>query len=216
MIALENITKYYPSTLGRQYVLKDISFRFPEGNIAILGVNGAGKSTLFRLLAGSEYPNDGRINTDKFISWPVALSTGVHPQMTGRQNTRFIGRVNGVRDLDVYEEKVKRFAELAHKYDLPVRTYSSGMRARLAFACCVAVDFDVYLVDEAFSVGDQKFKEKARDALFEKGANANLIMVSHSVKEIRQFCDSAVILNNGQLMYFDDLEEGLSKYRKLR
>ncbi|KGY07253.1 ABC transporter ATP-binding protein [Vibrio sinaloensis] len=216
MISLQKITKYYPSKLGDQYIFRDLSFTFPEGrNVAILGSNGAGKSTLFRILAGSEYPNKGKVITNKELSWPVALATGIHPQMTGRENTRFIGRINGVLDLDAYEEKVKSFAELGVKYDLPVKSYSSGMRSRLAFGCCVAIDFDVYLIDEATSVGDQKFRKKAKAALLEKSKTASVIMVSHDMTEIREFCDSAIILHKGELTFYSDLEEALSIYEKL-
>lgn len=216
MITLQNLTKYYPSDLGNQYIFQDINFEIPEGhNIGILGSNGAGKSTLFRILAGSEYPNRGKVITNKEISWPVALATGIHPQMTGRENTRFIGRVNGVADLDEYEEKVKQFAELGVKYDLPVRTYSSGMRSRLAFGCCIAIDFDIYLIDEATSVGDQKFRKKARQALLDKSKTANVIMVSHEIKEIEEFCDSVIIIHQGQLTFYSDLQEGLKVYKEL-
>lgn len=216
MIRLENLTKFYPSDLGNQYIFQNINFTIPKGHhIAILGSNGAGKSTLFRILAGSEYPNSGKVITNKAISWPVALATGIHPQMTGRENTRFIGRVNGVADLDEYEEKVKDFAELGIKYDLPVNTYSSGMRARLAFGTCVAIDFDIYLIDEATSVGDQKFRQKAKQALLDKRNNANVIMVSHDMNEIREFCDSAIILHQGQLNFYADLEQALAIYKDL-
>ena len=216
MITLQNLTKYYPSELGNQYIFRDINFRIPDGhNIAILGSNGAGKSPLFRILAGSEYPNKGRVITDKAISWPVALATGIHPQMTGRENTRFIGRVNGVENLDEYEEKVKKFAELGIKYDLPVKNYSSGMKSRLAFGCCIAIDFDVYLIDEATSVGDQKFRTKARQALLAKRKTASLIMVSHDLKEIEEFCDSAIILHQGELTFYPDLQQALSIYKSL-
>jgi len=216
MITLQNLTKYYPSDLGNQYIFQDINFYIPEGhNIAILGSNGAGKSTLFRILAGSEYPNKGRVVTDKAISWPVALATGIHPQMTGRENTRFIGRVNGVADLEEYEEKVKSFAELGIKYDLPVKSYSSGMRSRLAFGCCIAIDFEVYLIDEATSVGDQKFRKKAKQALLDKSKVANVIMVSHDMDELREFCDSAIILHQGELNFYPDIEEAFEIYKEL-
>ncbi len=216
MISLDNLTKFYPSDLGKQYIFRNLSFTFPAGhNIALLGSNGAGKSTLFRILAGSEYPNKGRVVSDRAISWPVALATGIHPQMTGRENTRFIGRVNGVADLDEYEEKVKDFAELGVKYELPVNTYSSGMRARLSFGCCISIDFDLYLIDEATSVGDAQFRQKARQALLNKSQQASLIMVSHEMKEIREFCDSAVILHQGALKFYKDLEEAITLYSQL-
>ncbi|WP_158770903.1 ABC transporter ATP-binding protein [Paraglaciecola sp. L1A13] len=216
MIRLENVTKYYPSRLGKQYIFKNLSFDIPSGhNIGILGSNGAGKSTLFRLLAGSEYPNKGRIITDLSLSWPVALTTGIHQQMTGRENTRFIGKVNGVADLDTYVKRVMEFAELGEKFNLPVRNYSSGMKPRLAFACSIAIDFDVYLIDEVTSVGDAKFRKKAKEALLERSEIANVIMVSHEMDEIRQFCDSAIVLHKGELTFYNDLEQGIKQYQAL-
>lgn len=216
MIRLKSISKFYPSDLGNQYIFRDIDFEFPqEHNIAILGRNGAGKSTLFRLLAGSEYPNSGKIISNKSISWPVALATGVHPQMTGAENIRFIGRINGVQDLKSYETRVREFAELGNKFDLPVKSYSSGMRAKLAFASCIAIDFDIYLIDEATSVADPKFRKKAKDALYKKSQDASVIMVSHELAEIRQFCDSAVIVDSGTLTFYADLEQGIKVYEGL-
>ena len=216
MIKLDNITKFYRSALGNQYVFQNLTFDIPEGhNIAILGANGAGKSTLFKLLAGSEYPNRGKVISSKSISWPVALSTGIHPQMTGRENTRFIGRINGVADLDAYEQRVVEFAELGQKYDLPVATYSSGMRPRLAFACSIAIDFDVYLIDEVTSVGDATFRKKAKAALLDRSKEASVIMVSHQMNDVRQFCDSAIVLNKGNLTFYNDLEDGITQYQAL-
>lgn len=216
MIRLENITKYYPSSLGNQYIFKELTFDIPSGhNIGILGSNGAGKSTLFRLLAGSEYPNTGRIVTDLNLSWPVALTTGIHQQMTGQENTRFIGKINGIADLESYEERVKSFAELGQKYYLPVRSYSSGMKPRLAFACSIAIDFDVYLIDEVTSVGDAKFRRKAKEALLERSKQASVIMVSHEMNEIRQFCDSAIVLHKGELTFYNDLDRGIEEYQAL-
>jgi len=216
MIRLENITKYYPSKLGKQYIFKDLSFDIPSGhNIGILGSNGAGKSTLFRLLAGSEYPNKGHIISNLSLSWPVALTTGIHPQMTGRENTRFIGRVNGIANIEEYERRVIKFAELGEKFDLPVKSYSSGMRPRLAFACSIAIDFDVYLIDEVTSVGDAKFRKKAKEALLERSEKASVIMVSHEMDEIRHFCDSAIVLHNGELTFYNDLEQGIAQYQAL-
>ncbi|MEP2651482.1 MAG: ABC transporter ATP-binding protein [Paraglaciecola sp.] len=216
MIRLEGITKYYPSKLGKQYVFNNLNFEIPSGhNIGILGSNGAGKSTLFRLLAGSEYPNKGRIITDLSLSWPVALTTGIHQQMTGRENTRFIGKINGVADLTQFEHQVREFAELGKKYDLPVKSYSSGMKPRLAFACSIAIDFDVYLIDEVTSVGDAKFRRKAKEALLERSKKANVIMVSHEMDEIRQFCDSAIVLHKGGLTFYNDLEQGIEQYQAL-
>ena len=213
MIKIEKLTKSYPSRLGPQYIFKNLSFSFPtEKNVAILGKNGAGKSTLFRLLAKSEYPDRGRIITNRSMSWPVALQTGIHPQMTGRENTRFIGRINNVRSLGKYERYVQEFAELGKKFDLPVKTYSSGMRAKLVFACCMNIDFDVYLIDEATSVGDPLFRKKAKATLKEKSQTSGVIMVSHELDQIREYCNSAVLIDDGKLRYYDDLEEGIDAY----
>ncbi len=212
-IRLINLTKSSPSRLGPQYIFRNLNFDFPtENNVAILGKNGAGKSTLFRMLAKSEYPDKGQIYTNKSMSWPVALATGVHPQMTGRENARFIARINDVRDLPKYEEAVQDFAEIGKRFDLPVKTYSSGMRARLVFACCINIHFDIYLIDEATSVGDPKFRRKAREALEVKAKEAGLIMVSHEMDQVREFCTSAIIIEDGQLNYYGDLEEGIAAY----
>lgn len=212
-IRLINLTKSYPSQLGPQYIFRDVNFDFPtDNNVAILGKNGAGKSTLFRMLAKSEYPDKGQIYTNKSMSWPVALATGVHPQMTGRENTRFIARINNVSDISLYEEAVQEFAELGKRFDLPVKTYSSGMRARLVFACCININFDIYLIDEATSVGDPKFRRKAREALEVKAKEAGLIMVSHEMDQIREFCSSAILLEDGKLKYYSDLESAISAY----
>lgn len=216
MMRLERFTKSYQSNLGPQYIFRDVNFSIPDNyNIALLGRNGAGKSTLFRLIAGSEYPDKGRFRTDKAISWPVALATGIHPLMTGEENCKFIGRVNGVEDVNLYAKKVKKFSGLDNRFKLPVKSYSSGMRAKLAFACCISIDFDVYLIDEVTSVTDSKFKLKAREALLEKSKVANVIMVSHDLDEIREFCDSAIIINDGKLKFYQNLEEAIQIYDNL-
>ncbi len=213
MIKLENLTKSYPSKLGPQYIFRNLNFEFPtENSVAILGKNGSGKSTLFRMLAKSEYPDRGRVLTNKSMSWPVALQTGIHPQMSGRENARFIGRINQVKSLSKYEKAVQEFAEIGKQFDLPVGKYSSGMRAKLVFACCINIDFDIYLIDEATSVGDPAFRRKARQALVEKNKTAGMIMVSHELDQIREFCTSAVLIDKGKLKFYPDLEEGISAY----
>jgi capsular polysaccharide transport system ATP-binding protein len=213
MIHLHNITKTYPSKLGPQTVFSNLTFDIPtDKNLAILGKNGAGKSTLFRMLAKSDYPDKGTIETKHKLSWPVALQTGIHPQMTGRENTRFIGRINGVQSVKNFESIVQEFAELGEKFDLPVKTYSSGMRAKLVFACCLNIDFDIYLIDEATSVGDPTFKKKAKAAMLSKRDSANIIMVSHDLKQIREFCSAGIVLTTGKLTYFGNVEEAIEEY----
>lgn len=216
MIQLKSLTKYYPSELGRQYVFKNVDFTIPGNtNIAILGKNGAGKSTLFRLIAGSEYPDSGKIVTRKNLSWPIALASGLHNEMTGRQNARFIARVNGVADIDAFERKVLRFSELKSKFDLPVKTYSSGMRTRLSFSCVISINFDYYLIDEAISVADPAFKQKAHQAMTDKAKSSNIILVTHELDEARELCDSAVVMHHGKLSYYPKLEQGIAVYERL-
>ncbi|MGQ8364625.1 ABC transporter ATP-binding protein [Glaciecola sp. 1036] len=216
MIELKNLTKYYPNRHGNNYIFKNVNFSIPtESNVGLLGANGAGKSTLFRLLAGSEYPNKGRIATTKSLSWPVALGTGIHPRMTGRENTRFIGRINGVKDLRLYEKRVLEFSELGKQFDSPVQNYSTGMRPRLAFACSIGIDFDVYLIDEVTTVGDASFKQKAKDTLIEKSKQSSVIMVSHDMDDIRLFCNSVIVIERGKLSFYENIEEGIEKYQNL-
>ena len=215
MIKIRNLTKSYQSKLGPQVIFDNLTFDIPTNrNLAILGKNGAGKSTLFRMLAKSDYPDRGTIETRHKLSWPIALQTGVHPLMTGRENTRFIGRINGVRDVRQFEASVQDFAELGTKFDLPVKTYSSGMQAKLVFACCININFDIYLIDEATSVGDPAFKQKAKAAMLSKRDFSNIIMVSHDLKQIREFCESGIVLTGGKLEYFADVENAIEHYMK--
>lgn len=215
MIRLRNVTKTYSSKLGPQVIFDNLTFDIPTTkNLAILGKNGAGKSTLFRMLAKSDYPDKGTIETPYKLSWPVALQTGIHHLMSGRENTRFIGRINGVRSVKDFEEQVQEFAELGEKFDLPVKTYSSGMRAKLVFACCLNIQFDIYLIDEATSVGDPTFKKKAKAAMLAKRDAANIIMVSHDLKQVREFCDSGLVLTDGKLTYYADVEDAIKEYMR--
>ena len=215
MIRFDEVTKSYPSKLGKQVVFTDLSFTIPAGrNIALLGSNGAGKSTLFKLLAGSEFPDTGKVHYSANVSWPISLANGVHPRMTGRENARFIGRVHGVDNLEIYQKQVQRFARLGRKFDLPVKNYSSGMRAKLAFACCLMIPFDLYLLDEITSVGDAKFRQRARRAIKRRVAS-NVLMISHSLREVREFCDCALVLDSGAIKFYDDLEEAISQYQML-
>tara|TARA_B100000745_G_C20153850_1_gene395445 strand:- start:3213 stop:3860 length:648 start_codon:yes stop_codon:yes gene_type:complete len=215
VISLRSVTKSYPTKLGRKYVLTNVSIDLPDDrNIAILGRNGAGKSTLLRLLGGIDYPDTGTINSDRYISWPLGLSSG-HPKMTGRENTRFVARVMGASSLKAVEHYVVDFAELGKFFDLPISTYSSGMKARLNFGLSMAFDFDTYLMDEITAVGDPKFKKKAQDALNSKREKANIIMVSHSAAQLRKMCDYGILLHEGQLTVYEDIEDAISRYESL-
>lgn len=218
MIELRNVTKSYRTNSGRQYVFRNLSFVIPDNrNIALIGRNGAGKSTLMRLLGGLDTPDSGKVISQKSISWPVGLSGGFQGSLTGRQNVKFICRVYGAEG-ELMRQKVdfvEKFAEIGKYFDHPVKTYSSGMRARVAFGLSLAFDFDYYLVDEAMSVGDAHFKAKAIAAFKERIDRARIILVTHSMGQVRKMCDYVMLVDNGRVCPFDDVEEGISAYMKL-
>lgn len=216
MIILDSVSKYYPTKFGRNYVLRDVSITLPrERNIGILGANGAGKSTLLRLLGGMDMPNKGKVTRHCRVSWPLALGGGFQGSMTGRENTRFVCRIHGVRETLAIEEWVKEFAEIGQHYELPIRDYSSGMKSKFSFAVSMAFDFEIYLTDEIMSVGDSRFKQKCIDVFNQKRETASLIMVSHDMKNLRQQCDMGVLLRNGTLEVFDDISDAICIYEKL-
>ncbi len=216
MIRMENVTKYYASPKGRKYVLHDVNIEFPSNcNIGILGRNGMGKSTLLRLLGGIDYPNRGHIHIDGRISWPMGLQGGMQGSLTGRDNARFVCRIYGDSEHEVNRKIsfILEFSELGDYFDMPVKTYSSGMRARLSFATSIAFDFDIYLMDEITAVGDQRFKEKSRAALQEKKDKAKIIKVSHNMQELIRDCDVGIYLEGGKMQIFDDINEAVAAYK---
>lgn len=218
MIEFKNVTKSYRTNKGRQYVFRGLSFRIPENrNVALIGRNGAGKSTLMRLLGGLDTADSGKIISDRTISWPVGLSGGFQGSLTGRQNVKFICRVYGAE----YEQMrkkvayVEEFAEIGKYFDQPVKTYSTGMRARVAFGLSLAFDFDCYLVDEAMSVGDAHFKAKAAAAFQDRVDRANIILVTHGMNQVRKMCNFVMLVDRGEVSMFEDVEEGIAAYMKL-
>jgi capsular polysaccharide transport system ATP-binding protein len=215
MIELRNVTKYYNLSTGRKYVFRDLSVTLPEGaNLGLLGRNGAGKSTLLRLIGGIDIPNRGSIVSDKSISWPVGMGSGFQGSLTARENIKFICRVYGA-DGDEMAAKVRfveEFAEIGHYFDQPVKTYSSGMRSRVAFGTSMAFDFDYYLIDETMAAGDPQFKKKSIEVFDQKIGRSNMILVSHNLADIRKFCQTIVFLRDGQVTIFDDVEEGILQY----
>ncbi|MHC5224856.1 ABC transporter ATP-binding protein [Ignatzschineria sp. LJL83] len=219
MIKIENLTKsYLHHKAGRKYVFKDLSFTIPDGkNVAIIGKNGAGKSTLMNLLAKVDTADSGRIITDQTISWPVGLAGGFQGSLSARENVKFIARTQGFRGKEMLEKVkyVEEFAEIGDYFDLPVKTFSSGMRGRVAFGLSLAFDFDYYIVDEAMSVGDAHFKKKASDAFKAKVGKANIILVTHGMTQVRTMCDLVIILNNGVATIYEDVEEGIKIYQGL-
>lgn len=215
MIKLEHVVKTYPIKGGRRIVLDDINLNLEMGEkIGILGRNGAGKSTLIRILGGVEKPTSGTVIRDMSISWPLAFSGAFQGTLTGADNVRFVSRVYDV-DYDKAMDVVDSFAELGKYLYEPVKIYSSGMRARLAFAISLAIDFDCYLIDEVISVGDASFHQKCQVELFEKRSHKAMIIVSHELHNIRDYCNKAGILNSGKLTIFHDIEEALNIYNSL-
>ena len=216
MFELRNITKSYLTPKGRRHVFRDLSLKIPAGkNIGLIGRNGAGKSTLMRLLGGADVPDSGTIVTDKSISWPVGLTGGFQGSMTGRENIKFVSRVYGAEG-DVMRQKVayvQDFAEIGNWIDEPVKTYSSGMRSRLAFGLSMAFDFDYYLIDEVMSVGDAQFKRKCADVFHERLQKSKVVLVSHSMPEIKKLCDVVLLVRDGGIQIYDDVAEGIKAYR---
>ncbi|MBP3674850.1 MAG: ABC transporter ATP-binding protein [Campylobacter sp.] len=219
MIKLDNLTKFYPLSNGdKHFVFREFTFTFPDDcSIGLIGRNGAGKSTLMRLLSGADIPNAGRVITDKKISWPVGLAGGFQHALSARDNVKFVARVYGYKG-EALEEKVRYiedFAEIGKYFDEPMNTYSSGMRSRIGFGLSMAFDFDYYLIDEAGAVGDAKFKKKS-DAIYkEKLSNSKVIMVSHNMSEIKQWCDKIILVNSGMTTVYDDVDEGIEMYKRI-
>ena len=216
MIELRSITKSYPTPSGRRYVFRDLSFRFPpDASIGLIGRNGAGKSTLLRLLGGIDTPDRGEVATSARISWPVGLSGGFQGSLTGRENVRFVCRIYGATG-DAMREKVRfvqDFAEIGDWFDLPVKSYSSGMRSRLAFGLSMAFDFDYYLIDEVMAVGDAQFKTKSRAVFRDRLRRSRMILVSHSMADIREWCDVVVLVDHGRATLYEDVEAGIAAYQ---
>lgn len=212
MLELDSVSKTYQTRHGQRRVLDGVSLTVKKGEkVGILGRNGSGKSTLIRLISGAESPTSGRIHHGMSVSWPLAFGGAFQGGLTGFDNARFVARVyraDPKRVLDYVED----FAELgAYLYE-PVKKYSSGMRARLAFALSLAIDFDCLLIDEIVSVGDQRFHEKCRAELFEKRNDKAMIIVSHDPHYIREHCGRASVLDGGALRNFDDVEEAFRFY----
>jgi capsular polysaccharide transport system ATP-binding protein len=215
MIRFEHLTKSYPTPWGRKVVIDDLSLELPSGKaLGLLGRNGAGKSTLMQIVAGTLPPDSGRVISDGTISWPIGLGGALHPDMTGAQNVRFIARIYGI-DSDSLCAFVQDFAELGAHFQMPLRSYSSGMRSRLAFGASMGIPFDTYLVDEVTSVGDASFRAKSRAIFRERMKTSGAIMVSHNMRELQEFCDAGLVLENGQVYYFDDLSAAIRLHERL-
>ena len=215
MIELRHVTKGYWVHGEYRIVIDDLSIVMPPGHsLGLLGRNGAGKSTLLQIIAGTMQPTTGHVLRHGEISWPIGAANSFHKDMTGLQNTRFLARVYGV-DSDALVDFVEDFAEIGKHFNMPLRTYSQGMRSRLAFGVAMGIPFDTYLIDEVTGAGDKKFKKKSREVFRARMAGAGAIMVSHSMSDMRNFCDSGLVLHEGQLEYFDDIEDAITRHEDL-
>ncbi len=214
MIELQNVTKSYKLKGVTKVIFEDLTFSFPEDrNVAIMGVNGAGKSTLMRLVSGAELPDKGKIYRSTRVSWPLGFAGGFNGSMTGVENVRFVSRVYG-QDTEAILEYVHEFSELGRSLELPINTYSSGMKARLAFGLSMAINFDCYLIDEVTAVGDQRFKRKSNEVFTERLKDSQIIMISHSAETLKKYCNCGILLDSGNITYYDDIDELIDVYKK--
>ena len=215
MIEFNNVLKYYHIHRHRKIVLDHVSVRLePGSSYGIMGINGAGKSTFVRLIAGSELPNSGNIRKTVRVSWPLGFSGGLFPGLSGRENVRFLSRVYGENEKDVVDF-VEDFAEVGPYIDAPVKTYSSGMIARVAFGLSMAIRFECYLIDEVMSVGDSRFQSRCKAEFEKRRQYADVIMVSHQMASLREYCDHGIVLAHGKLHYFHEIDDAIELYRRI-
>lgn len=215
MIICENVGKSYRHGGSVKKVLQDVNLVVSPGErVAFLGRNGAGKSTLIKMIGGVEFPTSGRIMRHMSLSWPLGFSGGFQGSLTGYDNARFIARIYN-QEYQPLKAFVEDFSELGKQLRNPVKTYSSGMRARLAFALSLAINFDCYLIDEVILVGDQNFNRKCHHALFEERKDRSMIIASHSSELIRQYCNRAFVIHNMAATEYSDVGEALDIYNDL-
>jgi capsular polysaccharide transport system ATP-binding protein len=217
MIIVDDVYKRYQTDHGvSKWVLQGATFTIPpKVNVGLVGRNGAGKSTLLRLIGGTDKPTRGLVERRCRVSWPMGFGGGLQGVLTGRQNTKFVCRIHGhEQDIADLIANIEEFAELGDAFDEPVKTYSSGMKARLQFALSLAFDFDVYISDEVTATGDAAFLKKTTEAFERLVDRAGLIMVSHSEETLRKFCTAGIWLHEGKAHWFDRLDDALKAYNK--
>jgi capsular polysaccharide transport system ATP-binding protein len=210
MIEFHNVSKFYRTPHGRKTVLDRLDLALPTGaKVGVLGRNGAGKSTLLGMVAGTTRPDSGHIVRPSSISWPLGFGGTSNAELTGAQNVRFVARIYGM-DTDALVDYVRDFSEIGDFMDMPVRTYSSGMKARLTFGMSMGIAFDCYLVDELTAVGDSRFRRKSLTVFRTRLKDAGLLMVSHSINTIRTYCTSGLVLEGGHATYYEDIAEAVA------
>lgn len=216
MIIVENVHKRYRTDQGPgKWVLEGVDFTIPPRlNVGLVGKNGAGKSTLLSIIGGVDRPSRGRVERRCSVSWPMGFAGGLQGSLTGRQNAKFVCRIHGKeREIPEKLEFVQDFAEIGEAFDEPIKTYSSGMKARLQFALSLAFDFDVYISDEITSVGDAAFRKKASQAFASLVGRSSLVMVSHGEGTLREFCEAGIWLHEGKAYWFDRVDDALQAYK---
>ena len=216
MIIVDDVHKRYMTDRGPgRWVLQGVNFVIPpQVSVGLIGGNGAGKSTLLRLIGGVDQPNRGKVERLSRVSWPMGLTPGFQPFLTGRQNVKFVCRIHGHEDhIEELVEFVKDFAEIGNYFEDPINTYSSGMKSRLAFGLSLAFDFDFYISDEVTSTGDAAFKQKASNAFKNLANRSSMIMVSHSESTLKEFCTAGIFLYQGTAQWFDKIDDALKAYK---
>lgn len=216
MIILKDITKSFMTPKGRHYLFKDLNLTIADKqSVGLLGRNGAGKSTLLRIICGLDQPDSGFVYTDSTISWPVGVAGGFQGSLTGRQNVRFVCRLySSGAYIDEKVRFVEEFADIGRYFDMPVKSYSSGMRARLTFGLSLAFDFDYYMLDEAGAVGDAAFRKRSEEILEARRKQAGFLVVSHNLGDIEKNCDIGIVLMNETAHVFDDTKEAIEVYKE--
>jgi ABC-type polysaccharide/polyol phosphate transport system, ATPase component len=215
MIICSNVAKSYTHGSECKHVFDGVNLTIGRGErVALLGRNGAGKSTLIKLIGGVELPSAGRIIRKMSVSWPLGFAGGFQGSLTGYDNARFIARIYQREYADV-RSFVEEFTELGKQLNMPVKTYSSGMRARLAFALSLSIEFECYLIDEIILVGDQNFQRKCQVEMFDKRQDRAMIVASHSPDFMKQFCNKAIIIDKGKAIAYDDVDLALNIYSGL-
>lgn len=215
MIICSDITKSYSHGGRHKQVLNGVNLAIERGDrVALLGRNGAGKSTLIKLIGGVELPTSGKIIRNMSVSWPLGFAGGFQGSLTGLDNARFIARIYQRQYADI-RRFVEDFTELGKQLHMPVKTYSSGMRARLAFALSLAIEFDCYLIDEIILVGDQNFQRKCQTEMFDKRKDRSIILASHSPDFVKEMCNKAVLIENGEAVFYDNVSLALEIYSGL-
>ena len=215
MISLVDIFKYYRTHGHTKIVLDHVSMEFRSGNnYGVLGINGAGKSTLMRIIAGTEMPNGGKVRRSARISWPLGFAGGLHPKLTGRENVHFVARIYGHK-IRAVMDFVEDFSELGSFIDVPIQRYSSGMLQRLAFGLSMAIEFEVYLIDEVTAVGDIRFQRRCQEEFERRRSRADIIMISHVIPTLTDYCNRGIVLAHGKLHSFSSVNDAIELYKKL-